>query len=238
MVRKSYYILVVGLFSVMSLGLRAEENGSLERRIRSVVERFVLSIISADSLEVRVDVPNLIRVGVGDTDSLELHTDWKKGRDALAGKVYIPVRVMAKGKILWTTYAATTIRLFDRVCVTNKLMNRHSFFRVEDVHQEMRDVTNLSWPPYKNRETLLGMRIKRAIGKGRIVTTDLVEDPPLIHRGDRVQIMLSYKNITLMDTGFAKEDGWVGDKIRIRHLKSRSEITGRVKSSRVVEIQL
>lgn len=224
----------------LTIGTTGEVIGScsLDRYVQTYVEKFIVDHVFADSFSVEVDVPHLVKTDIYDCDSFDIQIDWNKGWDALRNKVFIPVRVMLNDEFFLMTSLTATIRLFDHVWIAKDILNRHHLITQKDVAKEMRDVTDFVWSPVKYSEELLGKRTKRVIGKGRIITVKMIEDQPLIRRGDKVKVTLIYRNLTVITTGFAKEDGWFGDLIRVRDPKIHSEIIGHVRSSRIVEVQL
>lgn len=228
----------IGLLCLESFGFAMEKDELLKERIRDKVEQFILEQIVADSFDVRIDVPASVGPGIETQDVTEIRIDWRKGSDGLMGRVVIPVCIIVHDRTSLTTYTTATIRLFDRVFVSKALLNRHHILTGNDIRKEMRDVTRLSGSPYKDVESLLEKRTKRVVGKGRVITEDMVESPPLIWRGDRVELVLVYGNLKVTTTGFARKDGWMGDRIRVRGTKNQSEIIGRVISSKEVEVQL
>ena len=238
MIRKIFLISFIGLLWSVNSGYSTETSGSLEYEIRKEVERFILESIEADSMDVWVQVSSSIDGGIKADDVTDIRVDWRKSSDALAGRVVIPVCVRVRGDAYYTTYATAEIRLFDRVCVTNSLLDRHHIFSQNDVGIEMREITGLHAMPYKDMRNILQRRTTRVIGRGRIITEDMVEDPPLIRQGERIRIILVYGNLKVMTMGFARKDGWLGDRIRVRNPKNRSELVGLVVNSKEVEVRL
>jgi flagella basal body P-ring formation protein FlgA len=238
MFRRFFLLLGCSLFWHCCSGMAADIQGPLPLEIRERVYRFLLDNVQADSIDLRVQVPTSIGGGIDESDVLNIRVDWQKGKEDLAGRVVIPVCIRIRGDQYITTYATATIRLFDRVYVTQSLLNRHHIISRDNVQKVMRDVTKLNGSPFKSTQDLVESRTKRVIGKGRIVTEDMVESPPLIHQGDRVQLVLVYGNLRVTAMGFARKDGWMGDRIRVRNPKNRREIIGRVVNRNEVVVEM
>ena len=238
MIRKVFLIFFIGVLWNVNSGYSTEPSGSLEYKIRQHVERFILESIEADSMDVWVQVSSSIDGGIEVDDVRDVRIDWRKSSEALAGRVVIPVCLRVKGDAYLTTYATAVIRLFDRVYVSNSLLNRHHILTRDDVRIEMREVTGLYSSPFKGMADLLERRTRRVVGRGRVITEDMIENPPLIKQGERVRIILVYGNLKVMAMGFARKDGWLGDRIRVRNPKNRSELVGLVVNSKEVEVRL
>lgn len=234
---KWFIVALVVVFAVMTAGA-SDRSVPLAEQIRYKVKHFILDQVVADSIDLRVKVPSSITSGLKRSDITGIRVDWRKGHSALSGKVVVPVCLEVKKKTHLTTYATATIRVYRRVYVANRLLNRHSILNPEDVRLEMREVSGLNRQYFNAMVDILERRTRRVISAGSIITSDMIETPPLIRRGDRIQLTLVYGNMKVTTMGFARKDGWLGDKIRVRNPKNRSEIVGRVVNSKQVEVQL
>lgn len=226
------------LLCCLSTGIGHADEPNLQHRVASAIHRFLENRVRADSLDVSIVVPDGVAVSPGDEASLQYAVDWNRGDEALTGRVYIPVQIRDSGKVIASAYGIATIRRFQRVCVSTRLLNRHAAINEASFRKEMREVTQVNRPYFKDEAALLGMRSRRVIGMGRIITSDMVEEPPVINRGDRVEIRLLHSNLTVTMAGIAREDGWLGDRIRVRSIKYREEVNARVKSPAIVEVKI
>ena len=238
MCRQVYSILCLGLFFGLGSGLTATGDGSLEERIRASVALAVKECVEADSCEVGVDVSRLPGWAVTDGEGLEIQLGLDGEGDALRGRVMVPVYLVRSGETVLKTFATATVRVFDSVWVARYLLNRHHVLTEADVNEEMREVTDMAWPAVRSKETLLGKRTKRVVGRGRVIDVDMIEVLPLVRRGDRVNIRVVYSNLVVTTTGFARTDGWLGDRIRVRDSRSHCEIVGLVRDAKTVEVHL
>jgi len=207
----------------------------LSQMIADKIEHYVHANVNCDSLDLSLKLDNQYHSELLLNQHLEIFIDWNKNKESLTGKVLIPLRFKTPDHVI-PGHVSVCIRKFDRVGVTRRLMARNEIISDGDVEMEMREVTSIKRSTFKRHYDLIGKRLKRAIGEGRIITNDMVESQPVIKKGDRVDVMLVNKNLTMILTGIAKEDGWIGDRIRIRKNNDRNELKARVKSAGVVEI--
>jgi flagella basal body P-ring formation protein FlgA len=148
----------------------------------------------------------------------------------------IPVRIVSGEKTLSTVYATAMIQKFNRVFRAKRLIQRHEQIDTDDLELMLCEVTRLASVPYRVKADLVGKRTTRVISRGRVLTEDMVEHLPLIQRGDRIQILVRHGNLTVSTSGFAQEDGWMGDQIRVKNTDGRREIIGRVQGESLVEV--
>lgn len=209
--------------------------GSVSEQISSMVERFIRSRCEADSLVLALNLPEPLPV-LKNGDVLTYYVDCNRTADQLSGRIILPVRIVSGERTLRTVYVTATIRRFKRVCRARRLIPRHAEMGEADLEVAMCEVTRLVSLPYKEKGDLFGKRVTRVVSRGRVITEDMVEHVPLIGRGDRIRILVRHENLTVTTTGFALEDGWMGDQIRVRHADGRREIVGRVQGISLVEV--
>jgi flagella basal body P-ring formation protein FlgA len=82
----------------------------------------------------------------------------------------------------------------------------------------------------------IGMRALRNIRPGQTLTTRMVENPPAVRKGAPVTIVAENKILRVTTLGEALEDGWPGDRIRVRNVQSGKEITCKVQGSKHVSV--
>ena len=72
-------------------------------------------------------------------------------------------------------------------------------------------------PIYLNvKENICGMRVKRLIRAGEIITIKDIEKPPIVKYGDLVTVILKEGSLRVSTRGRAMRDGWEGDIIPVR----------------------
>jgi flagella basal body P-ring formation protein FlgA len=64
----------------------------------------------------------------------------------------------------------------------------------------------------------------------------LVEEPPLVKKGDVVQVIVDKNNIRISCLGEIKETGRRGDRVKLVNLSSKKELLGRVVDGGTVRV--
>jgi len=129
------------------------------------------------------------------------------------------------------------IRRFDRVCVASQLLNRDQIINPENLSTELRETTKVKRTVFTQMNQLVGKRAKRIVSMGQIITKDMIESLPIVKKGEKVQVILNTRNLTVSIIGVAKQDGWVGGRIRIRKTEGRDELFARVQESGQVTVE-
>ncbi|HHT9123980.1 MAG TPA: flagellar basal body P-ring formation chaperone FlgA, partial [Candidatus Wunengus sp. YC63] len=65
---------------------------------------------------------------------------------------------------------------------------------------------------------------------------EMIDNPPLIKKGDFIKVSVQSGNLNIVTKGVAKEDGYVGKVIRIKNVDSNKELYGKVEDSTTVKI--
>ncbi|NIA18779.1 MAG: flagellar basal body P-ring formation protein FlgA [Simkaniaceae bacterium] len=75
---------------------------------------------------------------------------------------------------------------------------------------------------YMKPDDIIGLQSKHVIQPGTPILVSMVRKLPAIERGDHVTIKVIVDNLLISSKGIAKNDGQIGDEIRVR-----SDITGK-----------
>ncbi len=90
----------------------------------------------------------------------------------------------------------------------------------------------------KTPNMAIGMITKQVIREGEIIKKSMLREPPDIQRGDRVKIQLLSKDLVIITNGEVKEDGVVGNKVKVVCAMTGKLMYGIVQSSQLVTVQL
>jgi flagella basal body P-ring formation protein FlgA len=71
-----------------------------------------------------------------------------------------------------------------------------------------------------------------------ILSSDRVEIPPLIRKGDVVQLVAESPSLKVVTRGMAKEKGGLGDRIRVENLSSKKSVYARIVDASTVRVEL
>jgi flagella basal body P-ring formation protein FlgA len=82
----------------------------------------------------------------------------------------------------------------------------------------------------------LGRRAIRALSPGEPILAGMVELPPLVRRGDIVLLTAEGRGLRAMTQGEAREEGKMGQVVRVQNLASGREVYGQVAAERIVRV--
>ncbi len=85
-------------------------------------------------------------------------------------------------------------------------------------------------------DELLNKQAQRLILPGAPITMDMVEDAPVMSKGDRVTLFIEMDGIMVSSTGQVKEDGFLGRQVKVYPQDSNKPVYGTVVSASQVKV--
>jgi flagella basal body P-ring formation protein FlgA len=151
------------------------------------------------------------------------------GSIATGGKTRVVVTGKAADQPLFRTTVSFQVRIFETIIVARRAMHRGEVFSEDNVVGRRLDVTTLSPSDlYSQASGLIGNKAARSIRTGVPITQKMVIIPPIINRGDKVEMVFKTKFFILAAWGIAEEPGAPHQVIRVTNIDSGREVIGRV----------
>lgn len=133
----------------------------------------------------------------------------------------IRVALDAQAEVL---VASADLRRGDRLGENNLILQQREISRLDE--------------PFFRLDAVEGKQLKQMIRNGQPLLRRQVDFPPLIKRGDRVTIQLSNRGMLLNASGEARQNGELGETIRVRNSSSQREILCRVAAAGLVRVEM
>jgi flagella basal body P-ring formation protein FlgA len=227
---------------VSSLGLAASPcageggpPGGLKQRLAQEACDFLEGAVTVphDSVAVAIDLPALPEAGGGIADyRFELLSS-----KSPAGSVGLRITLFLKDGSTLPVLATARVRIYDRLCVAARRIDRHESLGEESLRIERREVTSLADGYYWDVAKVTGKRTKRVISVGSIIQASDVQGVPLVARGSGVVVSVVIGAVTVVSKGKALEDGDLGQVITVEHLVTRRHLTGTVTGKGLVVLE-
>jgi flagella basal body P-ring formation protein FlgA len=175
--------------------------------------------------------PGAVTVPAG---QLELMVRTRPGAELL-GATSATVEAWVDGTMVRSISVPVRVSQQAEVLVAARAIGRAAVIGPEEVRVERRELTT-GQEPLRDLGALLGRQAVRNIVAGEPILASLVEQPPLVRRGDMVVLTAEARGIRAVTQGEAKEDGKAGQVIRVRNLTSNREVYGQVDAERSVRV--
>lgn len=157
------------------------------------------------------------------------HTDW-------LGPVPFNVQVLVDGQAVRTITAPATLEVWSNVVMAVKPLGKYQPVDANDIRVEKMNLARVPSNAIVDAGLVVGLRTNRSIAANSILRSDQVEIPPVIRRGDVVQMIAESSVLRVEAKGIARENGAPGDRIQIMNLRSKKVIHARVVDGQTVEV--
>lgn len=182
----------------------------------------------------RIPMDKLLPANEGDIRFEVSQIDTNKER----GSIQLIVRVFINDKQHLKIPVFFTIRVYEDVVTTARKISRDTILTPDDIEIRRMETTKLPGVTFDAVEDLVGKRAVRSIMPNIPITADLVNNPPVIKKGDLIKVLVQSGNLLIVTKGLAKEDGYFGKIIRVKNLDSKKELYGKVEDDSTVKIIL
>lgn len=137
------------------------------------------------------------------------------------GLTSVEVEILAGSQIVQTVPIVVQVTMTRHVVAARRSINSGATIRPSDVHLIRTVVTRLDGTGLDDVAMAIGQRAKRFISIGAVLEPPLLEQVPLVKRGELVSIASAIGGIRVVTTAKAADTGLLGDVIRIRSLNDR-----------------
>jgi flagella basal body P-ring formation protein FlgA len=206
------------------------------QRIRDAVKRYIeaKSPWPADQMKIkRVKYAHDVTVTDG---RLRLQVRSPKHCDWL-GPIPFTVLVTVDGNIAKKVTVPATIEVWSDVVLSAIPLGKYQIIKSKHVRTERMNLARVPKNAVRHIDQAVGSRTNRNIAVNTILRSDQVELPPIIKRGDVVQVVAESKHMKISIKARAKESGAKGKNIRVQNLRSRKTIYAQVVDSQTVRVE-
>jgi len=153
----------------------------------------------------------------------------------IKGRTTVYVRVRANGRNYGRISLSGWVDVFDTVICASKNLERGTVLTLNDVRREKLNISKFSGNYFTDSKGILGKVLKTELARGRCITSDMVKNPPLVHRGDIVKMVAVSGCLKIVTSGIAKSDGRLNEQIRVKNIRSGRVVYAKVKGKSRVD---
>jgi flagella basal body P-ring formation protein FlgA len=216
------WIIVKGAFQMIS-------NASLEALFKTYIDRHT---DGDETVVSRVKIRGLKQLPPG---SIEL-TPLGRGGDYMKGRVSLRLAVVVAGEDQGQVSISGWVDRYAQVACATRYIDRGGVISTGDVNLKRINVSKAPDRIIFDLNQVLGKQLRSRVQAGEYLKTQMLKDPPLIERGDRVKIVARSDRLRVSTMGIAKADGARGEQIRVENAVSEKTVVGRVLDRGIVEV--
>jgi flagella basal body P-ring formation protein FlgA len=207
-----------------------------EKRFSELFNGYIARQLKAREADFRVSRFKVI--GNGSLPEGKIRVELVRQADGrLLGYVSLTAIVRVDGKIEQRVILSGWVDRFENVVCTSRSLRRNSIITEDDVSTKRRNISKLPYNVLTSMEEVVGKRVKHAMRADTVLLANMVEDPPLIKRGDKVTIVAESSAIVVTALGIAQTKGGLGDQIRVKNCMNRKEIIARIVNASTVKVE-
>lgn len=128
------------------------------------------------------------------------------------------------------------VEIHTEVIVTTRYLSKNHIIEESDVKLVYKNFSPFPSGILTKREEVIGKRTTVSLNPGEILKEGMLDNPPIIRKGDHVTLLIETPKFRITALAEAKEEGGKGEKIRLVNLTTKKEVSGRVLDSETVEI--
>ena len=148
------------------------------------------------------------------------------------------VGVKCTGKKAWSLHVPVTISVYGKVLVASHQLQKGSVLTAADLKLAKNNLANLTYGYYENPKNGIGMKLKRRVSAGTVLTPAMLKKPRIITRGQKVTIMAQSGSMLVRMKGKALDNGAIGDRIKVINIKSRKKLEGIITLAGEVKVDI
>jgi flagellar basal body P-ring formation protein FlgA len=146
---------------------------------------------------------------------------------------YIPIKISESENCCSSSFLTVKLNLYLNVLQVSGKIKINSKLLKEDFNVVLVDITAIKGTPFTNIYEISNYRSKMEIRNNTILLESMVDKLPAVKIGDEVTAHLNNGTVSITFTATAKNDGKIGDEIRIvtkdnKLFYARVEDTGNV----------
>ncbi|NIA29231.1 MAG: flagellar basal body P-ring formation protein FlgA [Actinobacteria bacterium] len=126
------------------------------------------------------------------------------------------------------------VRRFHKVFVLNSNVSRRHILTEKDIRPETLEVTWSRNEKPADNSFIIGKRAKRRLEKGRMITRSMLEDVPVVERGEPTNMQIHSKNLNITMPVVACQDGIIGEEIKVRNKSNGAYYIAQVQDAQTV----
>ena len=211
-----------------------------EVEVHRAVERFVRAELEGKlGAEERIEVRTRWQNDILLNQSREVDIRIRRLSDRpLRGPTVLRMVIATQERTLQEMSVTADVRWFRPVLTATRGMLRGEELTAEMVELDERDVTRGRDGFFTDIAELDGLRTRRRVRPGDLLTQKHTERIPVVLRGGEITMVVETENLRISALGTALQDGGIGDRIRVRNADSGKVVYGEVIDPGVVRIGL
>ena len=190
------FLILLTFFSKPNENLKKTINDYLKNNLKQY-DKYEYTIVKVPTFEGKYEIRNETKINLSNSFA------------------YIPIKITRTNSNIVQTYITVRLKLFKTICIAKDAIEPGQALSENDVELKLVNVTDLRGTPIESIDELNGLRSKVKIAPGSILIKELLDEIPVINKGDHITASAIAGNVKISTDAEAKQDGIIGDVIYI-----------------------
>jgi flagella basal body P-ring formation protein FlgA len=210
-----------------------ESQSVSDERLRMLFEKYIAAKIKGGKFKVsRFKVRGERDFPSGKIDLIFNDID----RSRIIGHVTQTVVVNIGGKDSGRISLSGWIDRYEKIVCAKRSIPRGTVLSKDDLCLEEMNISKAPTGIVTSLADATGKLAKRRIKTGCCLKHRMLEEPPLVHEGDRVKLVVRTSLLTVSTVGVSKGRAGKGEKVQVENLASGKTVVGQVADESTVEV--
>jgi flagellar basal body P-ring formation protein FlgA len=138
----------------------------------------------------------------------------------------------------WSLYVPVSIKNFKKVAVLKHAVTRNTILSDKDISLVKMNINRLSSGYFDDTEQLSGKILTQNLSKGAVLTNHHVKSPMAINRGQTVTLIAKNSVIEVRTEGKAMSKGAIGERIKVKNMKTKRIVEGVIIDKHLINVNL
>jgi flagellar basal body P-ring formation protein FlgA len=158
------------------------------------------------------------------------HTDW-------LGSMLFGVQISVDDLAVRKISVPVALEVLSPVIMAAKPLGRNQPIAPDDIRIVEMNLARAPANAVTDPHLVVGHKTNRAIAANAILRSDQVKLPPTVRKGDLVKIIAESPALKVTIQGVARQDGGLGERIRVMNQSSQRTISARIMDARTVRVE-
>lgn len=133
--------------------------------------------------------------------------------------------------------ATADVKVFDWVLMARRAFRKGYVLQKGDVYATLMDAGLIPKDAVRGSDVALGKTLMRSIVANRPITSSMVSDAQPVKRGQKVILLVESRDFSITAAGETKENGHVGDFVKVMNMNSKKVVTGVLVDENTVRVE-
>ncbi len=154
------------------------------------------------------------------------------------GKKFISAVVTVNGSEYGRVKMHGDVHFWGRVVCLSRSVKRNTILGRDDIETDFREISMLGDDVIRNPARAVGKKLKKSLRPGSVLHSSYLRTPSLVKRGDLVTIVAQNGTLQVSAPGEVRNEGGLGEMVKVKNLMSRRLLQARVVDKGRVEVEL